>query len=115
MSAEKEWKRPEGAPSGGGITFVRPSQLAEEEFTGTILEGTFVEALANHYDETKLDYKFEKEDGAVVIINGAGNLGFRMKTISPGTYCQVNYEGKKEIAKGKMKGKLSHSFDVLVA
>lgn len=112
MSAEKEWKKPNSEKS---IEFVRPSQLAKDEFEGVILEGTFVESLPNHFDETKSDFKFEKEDGSVVVINGAGNLGYRMKAVSPGDYCQISYEGKKEIASGKMKGKSAHCFDVLIA
>jgi len=114
MTAKREFKRP-GGESGAGIEFVRPSKLAEDDFKGVILEGTFLETLPNHYDETKLDFKFEKEDGTTIVINGAGNLGFRMKSVSPGDFCQVSYDGKKEITKGKMKGKEAHNFDVLIA
>lgn len=113
MSAEREWKKP--GKEGKSIEFVRPSQLAKDEFTGVIVEGTFIEALPNHYDETKNDFKFEKEDGSIVVINAAGNLGYRMRDVNPGDFCRVEYLGKKEIESGKMKGKSAHSFEVLVA
>ena len=112
MSAEKQWKKPGNEKS---IEFVRPSKLAAEEFTGVVLEGTFIESLPNHYDETKLDFKFEKEHGTIIVVNGAGNLGYRMKSVSPGDYCQISYNGKQEITSGKMKGKAAHNFEVLIA
>jgi hypothetical protein len=112
MSEQREWKTPGAASS--NLEFIRPSKLAAEEVTGVILEGTYLESTPNHYDETKNDFKFEKEDGSVVIINGAGNLGYRMRSVSPGDFCQITYQGKKEIESGKMKGKSAHSFEVMV-
>jgi hypothetical protein len=112
MSAEKTWKKPEGA--GSSIEFIRPSQLTEEDNGRVVLEGVFIETLPNHYDDTKVDYKVEKEDGSMAVINGAGNLGYRMKSISPGDLVQITYEGKQEITNGKFKGRAAHSFDVLI-
>ena len=111
-----QWKKPGNTEStGGSIEFIRPKKLSDEGFEGVLFEGTYLESIPNKYDENKNDFKFEKEGGDVVIINGAGNLGYRMKEVSPGDYCQVTYEGKKEITSGKYKGTPSHSFDVLIA
>lgn len=108
--AEREWKKP-----GGDIEFVRPSELAKQGFEGVVLEGTFVEATANRLNEHQNDFKFEKEDGSVVVVNGAGNLKYRMKDVSPGDFCRVSYLGMQEISEGKLKGKSAHNFEVLIA
>ena len=49
----------------------------------------------------------------MIVLNGAGNLGFKMKNVNAGDYVQISYNGKKEIAKGKMKGTMAHNFEVL--
>jgi hypothetical protein len=114
MSTEaREWRRP-GTESEAGIDFIRPSKLSDDDNGKVLVEGTFIESIPNHFDETKLDFKFEREDGNVIIINGAGNLGYRMKAVNSGDIVQVTYQGKQEIQNGKMRGKLAHNFDVLV-
>ena len=117
MSTERSFKIPEGREeeAGGGIEFIRASALAEEGVTGAILEGTFLEATPNQLNNTRLDYTFEKEDGSRVVVNGAGNLGYKMKFISPGEYVQIQYLGKQEIKKGAQAGRMSHNFEVLTA
>lgn len=111
----REFKKPEGMPAGGEIRFVRPSELANEAFTGVVVEGEFVEAVPNPLDDTKNDFKFVTEEGETVIVNHSGSLAYRMKFVSPGDFCQVNYLGKSEIKSGRMKGKSAHNFEVLVA
>ena len=110
MSKERKFKSVK--PENAGIQFIRAKQLFDDKIDGEVLQGTFLEAEPNPLDERKLDYKFEKEDGDLVIINGAGNLGFSMKFVDPGEYVQVCYHGMQEIAKGPMKGKMSHNFSV---
>ena len=36
-----------------------------------------------------------------------------MGFINAGDFVQIKYQGKKKIAKGKMEGRLAHSFEVL--
>ena len=110
---KRNFKPVDAGASLGSITFIRPSKLAEESRTGVILEGTFVESLPNQFDSNKLDYKFTDEKGGMIVLNGAGNLGFKMKNVNAGDYVQISYNGKKEIAKGKMKGTMAHNFEVL--
>ena len=112
---EREFKKPEGLENYGEIKFVRPSQLARENFEGVVVEGTFVEALKNPFDDSKLDYKFETEEGGTVILNHAGGLAYQMAAVNPGTFCRVSYLGKKEITSGKMKGREAHNYEVLIA
>lgn len=109
--AKRNFKPVEGMSS--GITFIRPAKLAEEKKTGIILEGTFVESLPNQFDDKKSDYKFTDEKGNITVLNGAGNLGFMMKSINAGDFVQISYKGKREITNGKMKGVMAHNFEVL--
>jgi len=109
----REFKKPEGAmPS---LRFIKPSQLAAEGVTGTVLEGEYVGAVKNAFDEGKEDFKFLTDDGNTVIVNSTGSLAYQMKLVKIGDYVQLNYMGKEKIAKGKMKGKEAHKFEVLVA
>ena len=112
MTTERKWKKPEQADS--SLTFVKPSKLGEEDRNKVLVEGTFVEATPNYFDESKSDYKFETAEGNFVVVNNAGNLGYRMKNVSPGELVQLTYLGKNPIENGKMKGKLAHNFDVMV-
>jgi hypothetical protein len=111
--AKRNFKPVDTGASLGSITFIRPSKLAEEERTGVILEGTYVESIPNQFNENKSDYKFTDESGSLIILNGAGNLDFKMKNVSAGDFVQISYNGKKEIKSGKMKGVKAHNFEVL--
>lgn len=98
---------------GAGIEFIRPSKL---EGPGTIInEALYIGSSANNFDEEKLDYKFETEDGKTLVVNGAGNLPYQMAKVPVNSVVTIEYKGKQEIKKGKLKGKLSHNFNVLVA
>jgi len=112
--SEKAFKLPEGR-SETEVEFIRASQLFDDEVSGVILEGTFVEELPNQLNPERSDYKFEKDNGGVTIVNGAGNLPYKMKFIHPGDYCQISYLGKQEIKKGAQAGKMAHNYEVLVA
>ena len=114
MSTERNWSNPNGEEGVSSLKFVKPAELASEGIKGVILEGEFVGALTNHFDESKNDFKFLTDDGTTVIINHTGSLAYCMKGVKSGDYCQVSYLGKEKIASGKMKGKEAHKFKVLV-
>lgn len=99
-------------PDDGDLTFIRASNLLKDGVTGEVLQGTFLESIPNRIDERKLDFKFEKEDGTIVIVNGAGNLGYNMKFVDVGEYIQIVYLGQQEITKGPQKGRMAHNFEV---
>ena len=111
--AKRNFKPVDAGASLGSITFIRPAKLAEEKRTGVVVEGTFVESIPNQFDDKKSDYKFTDEKGGMIVLNGAGNLGFKMKNVNAGDFVQISYNGKKEISKGKMKGIMAHNFEVL--
>lgn len=116
QAAKIEFKRPEGSAD-TNLVFVRANQMT----VGQLVQGEYIGTLKSRFDEEKLDYKLEEVDdtgaktGKTIIINGAGNLGYRMSDISLGALVQIQYLGLKKITKGKMMGKDSHSFDVLTA
>ena len=107
---EKNFTLPEGREE-SAITFVRASKLDQ----GVVLEGTFLESIPNQLNSDRSDYKFELEDGSISVVNGAGNLGYKMKFIDIGDYVQLMYNGKQVISKGDYKGKEAHNFEVLKA
>ena len=119
--SERVFKRPEGSEANNGIEFLRPKELALEidegirEAGAPILEGTFVDSMPNKFNASKLDFKFETEDGRTIIVNGAGNLGYNMKLVNVGDYVQVLYHGKKEATSGTYAGTPMHQFEVLTA
>ena len=117
-TAERKWRVPTARAeamerSENGITFLRPSKLAEEGKTGVIIEGKFLESMPNPFDNEKLDFKFINNENKTVILNGGGNLSYQMDSIEPGSMVQVSYNGKKPINKGKFKGRDAHDFLVL--
>ena len=118
--------------SNRNLVFVKAADLFRAEFTGIVAEGEFVEALPNKFDETKHDFKIvadtkvsfkgvdkdgaeyvkEVAEGDTLVVNGAGNLNYLMTKLSPGELCQISYLGKNEIASGKRKGTMAHTFEV---
>jgi hypothetical protein len=117
-AVERKWKVPAARAqamerSENGITFLRPSKLAEEKVNGVIIEGRFLESMPNPFDNEKLDFKFVSSDNKTIILNGGGNLNYQMNGIEPGAMVQVSYNGKKPMNKGKFKGRDAHDFVVL--
>lgn len=99
MSTEQKWV--EAGNSGeGNVTFFNPRQLAEQGFTGMLVEGVF----EGYSEEEKQDakgrkftsksYKFVDSEEKPVVINAFGKLNYLMKDIPKGTVCQVYYLGK---------------------
>jgi hypothetical protein len=108
----KKFVRPDG--QGPSLNFIRPSKLTASDMDKVLVEGLYIGSVRNEMTD-KDDFKFELEDGSQVLINGAGNLGYRMSKIPLNTLTQVIYKGRQEITSGPRKGKSSHNFDVLVA
>ncbi len=101
--------------SSGDITFISAKKLYDEGINGVILEGRFLEATENNFNENLKDYKFETIGGELIVINGTGVLKREMQNVVVGTLVQVIYNGKKVLGgKGKSAGKEAHMFEVLV-
>lgn len=112
---EKVFRKPEGSQP--NLKFISFSKLAKEDVIGTVLEGTYVGTIEgkNFEGEPQDDFKFELDDGTIVIINRVGAMAREMDNIKVGDYVQVNYLGKHKATKGKLKGKELHRIEVLVA
>lgn len=98
--------------TGGNIEFIKPSALSEAGTTGLILEAIYLGPVQSALDPSKNDYKFEKENGDIVVINNCGSLANQLKSVEAGTVVQISYNGKQKIKSGKMAGKEAHSFSV---
>lgn len=99
----------------GGITFIRPKELADAGTTGVVAEGIFEGTVPNNFDETKSDYKVRTDDGKLIILNSAGSLASQLAKVAVGSYVQIQYLGMQAMTAGKMKGKMSHKFIVGIA
>lgn len=110
-----KFKKPEGSENLTPLTFINASALNKAGTTGVIAEGVLIGTMDNKYKPGKPSFKIEQSDGNVLVVDSAGNLGYRMKSIKQGQLVQITYNGMKEIKSGDMAGKLSHNFDVLVA
>lgn len=99
----------------GELIILRPSKLAEDGVTGVVAQGTYEGSMPNKFNPESLDYKIRSENGDLIIINGTGGLRQQLAKVAVGTLVQIQYNGKTKIAKGKMAGKLAHSFVVLTA
>lgn len=122
-AAERTYKSVNGkeVPSANGelpkgkLSFVRPAKLAEEGITGVVAEGIYEGTIENKFDANKPDYKVRAENGDLTILNSAGSLASQLSRTNVGEYVQIIYKGMVEMTKGKMAGKKSHSFVVLIA
>lgn len=99
----------------GSITFVRPKELAAAGTTGVVAEGIYEGTLPNNFDETKSDFKVRRDNGDLIILNGAGSLTAQLAKVAPGSYVRITYAGMQAMTKGKMKGKSAHKFIVEIA
>jgi len=97
------------------ITFIRPSKLAEDDFTGVVVEGEFIGTMPNKFNEDKPHFKIKKDDGSLVVLNSCGSVAKQMEKVKEGDYIQVSYNGQKKIEDGKLKGKIVHQFNILKA
>lgn len=92
----------------GGVTFIRPSQLALENKTGVILEGIYTGSVPNQLDDSKLDYAFTDSSGNRVILNGSASVARQMEKVQPSELVQIEYLGKRATKNGKS----AHNFIV---
>lgn len=75
-----------------------------------ILEGTFIREIAGKYGA---QFEFEDKEGEIVVLNGAGQLKYKMGFVKENDKVKVIYEGEEILTSGNMKGKSAHQFTVL--
>ena len=105
-----EWKEVQSS----NISFVKAKDLKVPEGAEEVevLQGRFIEANPSKFKLGKNDFKFELDNGDIVVINAAGNLEASMKKVSIGEYCRVSYLGMGTMSKGAFAGKPVHQFKV---
>lgn len=82
---------------------------------GDVCMGVFEGAIANKYEPTKSDYKVRSEDGTLFILAETANLKRGFASVGIGETVLVQYNGKRQITKGKLAGKSVQDFAVLRA
>ena len=60
-----------------------------------------------------VQYEFLNEDGEIHVLNGSGQLKYKMDFIREGDKIQITYEGEVELTKGAMAGKSAHQFKIM--
>lgn len=95
---------------GSEVTYLKPEEVGDNPVIGTYLESFQQETKFG----IKTNYKIDTDNG-LVVVNGAGNLGFLMKQIEPGSRIKIEYNGKTPMKKGNYKGTPAHDFSVSVA
>lgn len=92
------------------ITYLKPEQVGDLE-NGVI--GTYIGTVEQQTKfGIKTNYKLESEELGLVVINGAGNLGFQMEQVQPGKLVKIEYRGTSAMKKGPYKGTQAHNFVV---
>lgn len=74
-----------------------------------LVEGTFRREFEGKFGT---QYEFQKDDGEIVVLNGSGQLKYKMDFVKPNSKVKVVYDGEVTLTKGKMKGKSAHQFKV---
>lgn len=109
MSENKQYAPVEAPKSGGSVTFIRASKLAEAGTLGVIAEGIYLGTVPNPLEESRLDFKIETSSG-LVIINTTSSLARQMALVNVGEGVRISYNGQSVMKSGKAKGKKTHNF-----
>jgi hypothetical protein len=96
----------------GSVKYIKPKELADNQFSGVILQGIYEGTIPDNFDESKNNFKFTDLNGDTVIINGTGKLAKLLSRVDEGSSVEVKYLGMEKIEKGKMAGKSAHDWTV---
>jgi hypothetical protein len=98
---------------GGATSYINVAPNGKPAFKEgeVIVEGVFKKSFQGKFG---LQHEFlvgsEKK-----VLNGFGSINYKLQDIEPNTLCQVIYNGKKKLTKGKMAGKDFHDCKLMVA
>jgi hypothetical protein len=115
-TAERKFTSVNGKPLGetqGDLKFISAGKLFKEGITGVVAQGLYEGAkeIDTKYGK-KQQYSVRQDDGSLVLLDGAGNLGSQMDKVQLGAYVQISYMGKDTITSGQWKGNQSHKYIV---
>lgn len=84
----------------------------ECEVGDVLVEGVFLHELQGRYG---VQYEFEDKSGDIHVLNGSGQLQYKMDFVKEGDKIKVIYDGEIDLTKGPMAGKTAHQFKLLRA
>lgn len=109
--------KPGATVTGFAVDFHTSEKFPDKENIVVQLHGAHVlptKEKAEGEAEGKVIQK-ELKDGDLVILNGSGNLRYFRANKNPlGFLFQFRYNGMKTLTSGKMAGKQSHNWDILI-
>jgi len=85
-------------------------KFAECEIGEVLVEGEYHREVQGKYG---IQYEFLNIDGEVHVLNGSGQLKYKMDFIREGDKVKITYEGSELLTKGPMAGKSAHQFKIL--
>jgi len=75
-----------------------------------LVEGTFVREFEGKYGK---QYEYMQDNGEVIVLNGSGQLKYKMDFVKEDSKVKVIYDGEIMLESGVMKGKMAHQFVVM--
>lgn len=85
-------------------------KFAECEIGEVLVEGEYHREIMGKYG---IQYEFLNHDGEIHVLNGSGQLKYKMDFIREGDKVLITYEGSEVLTKGAMVGKSAHQFKIL--
>jgi len=109
-TANTKFARVDGkAERNGLLTIIKASELAKNNITGVVAQGTYLRSVTNKFKKT--DYMLATDKGDV-LVNGCGSLDKQMAGVQAGELIQIEYTGSFPIKEGQFKGSPAHVFVV---
>ena len=93
---------------GGKRTYPKFKECEEGD---VLVDGVFRRSVDGKYGE---QFEFENHDGEVVVLNGAGQLKYKMDFVKVGDNVKIIYEGEQILETGAMRGRPAHQFKVFL-
>jgi len=119
MQAKFEAVTPKATEGNGSLVIIRGGNRItngdkQPLEIGEVTTGRYEGAVANKFQEGKMDYKVRQEDGTLVILAECSALKRDFSQVAEGELVQVTFAGKRNMT-GKNAGKTYNDFNVLRA
>jgi hypothetical protein len=99
MSRDRKWDE---------VGTVRTYPKFKECEPGDVLvEGIYNKEFIGRYG---VQYEFKADNGTFVVLNGSGQLRYKMEFVRPGDYVKIVYDGSTKLDSGNFKGQDCHQF-----
>jgi len=85
-------------------------KFKEQEPGAVLVEGHFRREIEGKYGK---QFEYEDKGGDIIVLNGSGQLKYKMGFVKADDKVKVIYEGEELLTSGAMSGKMAHQFTVL--